>query len=40
MPIRIALSGKMHGPDLVKLICLLGVDKVIARVNKTMDKIG
>ena len=39
MPIRIALSGKMHGPDLVKLICLLGTDKVIARADKTMNKI-
>lgn len=39
MPIRIAISGKMHGPDLVKLICLLGVNKVISRIERTMDKI-
>jgi nondiscriminating glutamyl-tRNA synthetase len=34
MPIRISITGQMHGPDLPKAIALLGKDKVIERINK------
>ena len=32
MPLRIAVSGSMHGPDLVSTIVLLGKDKVLQRL--------
>lgn len=40
MPVRIALTGQMHGPDLVKLIVVLGRSRVVARVKATMAKIS
>ncbi|MGL4522812.1 MAG: glutamate--tRNA ligase [Bacilli bacterium] len=33
MPIRIATTGQMHGPDLAKAICLLGKEKVLGRLS-------
>ncbi len=33
MPVRIAIFGQMHGPDLMKSIELLGKDKVTARIQ-------
>jgi nondiscriminating glutamyl-tRNA synthetase len=33
MPIRIGVSGSMHGPDLVTLIRLLGKDKVLNNIK-------
>ena len=33
MPIRIALSGQAHGLDLLKLIVLLGKERVLARID-------
>lgn len=33
MPIRIATTGIMHGPDLASSIMLLGKEKVIARLE-------
>lgn len=34
MPVRIAVSGQMHGRDLNETIVLLGRDKVLARLNR------
>lgn len=34
MPIRIKVSGQMHGPELNKTIYLLGKDKVLERLSK------
>lgn len=34
MPIRIALTGQMHGPDLDKIMALLGKDNIKARIEK------
>jgi len=39
MPIRIAITGKMHGPDLDKIIPLIGRERVLSRVETTMTKI-
>lgn len=33
MPTRVALSGQLHGPDLDKIIFVLGKQNVIARIN-------
>ena len=37
MPIRIAVSGIMHGPELADTIYLIGKDKVIERLNKEVE---
>ena len=34
MPIRIKVSGLMHGPELPDTIYLLGKEKVIERLSK------
>ena len=34
MPLRVATTGQMHGPDLMKTIELLGKEKVKSRVTK------
>jgi nondiscriminating glutamyl-tRNA synthetase len=34
MPLRVATTGQMHGPDLMKTIELLGKDKVKSRVRQ------
>lgn len=34
MPIRIKISGIMHGPDLANVVYLFGRDKVLERLNK------
>lgn len=39
MPIRIAMTGQMHGPDLVQLIAVLGRERVIQRIDKTMQSV-
>ncbi|MDD4600912.1 Glutamate--tRNA ligase [bioreactor metagenome] len=39
MPIRIAITGKMHGPDLDKIIPLIGRERVLARVDTTLSKL-
>ena len=36
MPIRIAVSGEMHGPELPNTIYLLGRDKSIEHINKML----
>lgn len=39
MPIRVALTGKMHGPELIDLIPLLGKERALARAEKTLAKV-
>lgn len=40
MPTRIALSGQMHGPDLDRIMALLGKDNIIVRLEQTMENLG
>lgn len=37
MPIRIALTGQMHGPDLNNIIVLLGKEKCLERLEKAKN---
>ncbi len=37
MPIRIAVSGQMHGPELPDTIYLLGKEKLLANVEKVLN---
>ena len=39
MPIRVALTGKMHGPDLDKIIALIGRERILKRLVVTLNKI-
>ena len=39
MPIRIAVSGEMHGPELPDTIYLLGREKSIQHIEKMLEKI-
>jgi nondiscriminating glutamyl-tRNA synthetase len=39
MPVRVALTGRMHGPELTSLIPLLGVSRTTARVRRTLEKV-
>lgn len=39
MPLRVVLTGKMHGPDLDKIIAILGRDRILARLKKSLTKI-
>jgi nondiscriminating glutamyl-tRNA synthetase len=39
MPLRVAMTGKMHGPELFHLIPIIGREKVLARIDATMAKI-
>lgn len=39
MPIRVALTGKMHGPELIALIPLIGVSRTINRIRLSLSKI-
>lgn len=39
MPVRIALTGKMHGPELINIIPILGKDRTLARIAASMDKL-
>ena len=40
MPIRVALTGNVHGPDLAQIVALFGVDKAIARMQSSFVKLG
>ena len=40
MPIRIAVSGEMHGPQLADTIELLGLDTAVQHINQTLKIIG
>lgn len=37
MPVRVALTGKMHGPELIALIPLLGVARTTARIRRSLS---
>ncbi|WP_058486080.1 glutamate--tRNA ligase [Defluviitalea phaphyphila] len=39
MPIRVALSGQCHGADIYEVISILGKDKVINRINYTIENL-
>ncbi|MPM82521.1 Glutamate--tRNA ligase [bioreactor metagenome] len=39
MPIRIAITGKMHGPDLDKIIPLIGRERILKRVEIILGKL-
>lgn len=39
MPLRVALTGKMHGPDLDKIIALVGRERILDRLQATITKI-
>ena len=39
MPIRISITGKIHGPELPKVISILGLENCIQRVNQTLEYI-
>ncbi len=39
MPIRVALTGKMHGPELYNIIPLIGKERTLARLDATLSKL-
>jgi nondiscriminating glutamyl-tRNA synthetase len=39
MPVRIALTGKMHGPELVNIIPLIGRESALLRLERSMAKL-
>jgi nondiscriminating glutamyl-tRNA synthetase len=40
MPIRVALTGNQHGPELAEMIPLMGVEKSLQRIKSSLDKAG
>ena len=36
MPIRVAVTGECHGPDIDKIMALMGEEKVLARLEKAL----
>lgn len=39
MPVRIAITGKMHGPELINLVPLIGKERTLARMDNLIAKI-
>lgn len=39
MPVRIAMTGQMHGPDLASLIAVIGRERVLKRIDQTMESL-
>ena len=39
-PMRIAVSGQQSGPDLAPVLAILGKEKVLARIQKTIQRFG
>ncbi|HWR09854.1 glutamate--tRNA ligase [Sporomusa sp.] len=39
MPVRIAITGKMHGPELINLIPLIGKERTLARIASLLAKV-
>jgi len=37
MPLRIAITGMEHGPDLKKIISCLGIKEVCNRIKETVE---
>ncbi|MGI5825589.1 MAG: glutamate--tRNA ligase, partial [Bacillota bacterium] len=40
MPVRIAVTGEQHGPDIDKLIALMGKETYEARLKQTAAQLG
>lgn len=40
MPIRVALTGNQHGPELVEMVPLLGVERSSKRILASLEKAG
>lgn len=40
MPIRVALTGNQHGPELAEMIPLLGKERTAARIRESLQKAG
>lgn len=40
MPIRVALTGNQHGPELVEMIPLLGLERTEKRIRHSLEKAG
>ncbi|MPN37561.1 Glutamate--tRNA ligase [bioreactor metagenome] len=40
MPLRSALSGQTHGPELPYLICVWGREECLRRINKAIARIS
>ena len=38
MPVRVAITGKMHGPDLGRFITIIGKERALARLKSTLAK--
>lgn len=37
MPVRIGISGELHGPDLTNTVAILGKEKTLARIDKILN---
>lgn len=40
MPVRVALTGNQHGPELAEMIPLMGLERVEKRIAKSLAKAG
>jgi nondiscriminating glutamyl-tRNA synthetase len=40
MPLRAALTGKTHGPELEKIFILLGKEKILRRLEAALELSG
>ena len=40
MPLRSAVSGKVHGPDLPSLICIWGQEETIKRIKQSLQRLN
>ena len=40
MPIRVALTGNQHGPELTEIIPLLGLERTLKRIKGSLEKAG
>ncbi|HMM70319.1 MAG TPA: glutamate--tRNA ligase, partial [Gudongella oleilytica] len=38
MPVRVALTGSAHGPELVNVLYLLGKDRIISRADAILNR--
>ncbi|MCL6636146.1 MAG: hypothetical protein K6T29_10370 [Peptococcaceae bacterium] len=38
--VRVALSGKTHGPDVDQMMAILGRDRVAARLDRALERAG
>jgi glutamyl/glutaminyl-tRNA synthetase len=37
MPLRLALTGEQHGPELIQIAQLLGHEKMLDRINEALE---